>query len=359
MGKENDALLSYLEDNMRFADLFNCFYFGGRQMVKAKDLEQASELYPPDEKAGQKGPRIRDIKKRLLSGGWLKLLAVEAQSEISYAMPWRIMDYDCREYGQQIRQIQRKNRDADAAGRLQNRTADAAIQRPSPVYGDAGERLGQFRREDRIAPVYTLCLYHGTEEWNGPRSLMDMMDFGPETPGSESQTWKNWFADYPMRLICANEPTEKGIFRTSLGILFALLPYRKDKSGLRRLLERETAYRNMDEETARTVSVLMGIKSFMKKTENYREGDGYNMCKAIQDMMEDSRMEGWEAGEKAGWKKGEKAREDARIKEEAKGIRIFIQSNRDDGAADEIIADKLQKYYAMSAQNAWAALSRE
>ncbi len=83
------------------------------------------------------------------------------------------------------------------------------------------------------------------------------------------------------------------------------------------------------------------------------------MCKAIQDMMEDSRMEGWEAGEKAGWKKGEKAREDARIKEEAKGIRIFIQSNRDDGAADEIIADKLQKYYAMSAQNAWAALSRE
>ena len=162
-----------------------------------------------------------------------------------------------------------------------------------------------------------------------------------------------------MRLICANEPTEKGVFRTSLGILFALLPYRKDKSGLRRLLERETAYRNMDEETARTVSVLMGIKSFMKKTENYREGDGYNMCKAIQDMMEDSRMEGWEAGEKAGWEKGEKAREDARIKEEAKGIRIFIQSNRDDGAADEIIADKLQKYYAMSPQNAWAALSRE
>ena len=34
MGKKNDALLTYLEDNARFADLFNYSYFGGMQVVR-------------------------------------------------------------------------------------------------------------------------------------------------------------------------------------------------------------------------------------------------------------------------------------------------------------------------------------
>ena len=82
-------------------------------MVKPQELREASEVYvaAPDEKdekdgqavqAGkgrQSGQRIRDIKKRLESGGWLRILAVEAQHDIAYCMPWRIMEYDCREYG--------------------------------------------------------------------------------------------------------------------------------------------------------------------------------------------------------------------------------------------------------------------
>lgn len=35
MGKKNDALLTYLEDNARFADLFNYSYFGGDAGGKA------------------------------------------------------------------------------------------------------------------------------------------------------------------------------------------------------------------------------------------------------------------------------------------------------------------------------------
>lgn len=57
MGKKNDALLTYLEDNARFADLFNYFYFGGMQVVKPQELREASEVYVavPDEKDGQPG----------------------------------------------------------------------------------------------------------------------------------------------------------------------------------------------------------------------------------------------------------------------------------------------------------------
>lgn len=228
------------------------------------------------------------------------------------------------------------------------------------VYANSGELLGRFRREDRLAPVYTLCLYTGSEEWDGPRTLRDMMDFGTESGDEETRKWQPWFANYPMRLVCTNEPVDGSAFRTALGTVFALLPLRKDKAGLRRLLEKEPAYRKMDEETARTVSLLMGVKVFMEKKEKYKEGEGYNMCLAIREMMEDSRMEGWEEGEKAGWEKGEKAGwekgEKARMAQKAEGIRILIRSSRDDGIKENMIAEKLQAYYAMTENDAWAAL---
>lgn len=240
MGLENDVLLSYLEDNARFADLFNCFYFGGEQVVKPRDLKEASEVYtlPPEgrggkgrkadrgrtagkvRKKGKSGQRIRDIKRHLESGGCLKVLALEAQSDINYYMPWRIMEYDCMEYGRQIRQVQRRNREAEEAARDEAwkaekdageklceaeraargaageeacesekavweeacETEGAAWKRlceaeeklgkagRKSVYANSGELLGRFRREDRLAPVYTLCLYTGSEEWDGPRT---------------------------------------------------------------------------------------------------------------------------------------------------------------------------------------------
>ena len=283
MGLQNESMLSYLEDNQRFADLFNQLYFKGKQIVDADRLGEASETYRG--KPGEKDSgRIRDIKKRLKSGRELKVLAVESQSEISYIMPWRVMDYDCREYGRQIREAQRANEALDKAG--------------EKVYADAGERLCKVRKEERFAPVYTLCLYHGEEAWDGPRSLKDMMDFGDEEPEEgDRQTWEECFADYPLRLVSACEPMDCSGFRTSLRDLFEILPYRRDKERLKELLERNPVYRRMDEETARTIGVLMGIKNFGENEERFKTEEGYDMCQAIREMMEDSRQEGETLGE--------------------------------------------------------------
>lgn len=279
MGKENDVILSFLQDNGRFAELFNCFYFEGREVIRANDLSEASEVYVSEvgNRRGRGGQRIRDIKKHLKSGACLKILAIEAQNEVSYIMPWRIMEYDCLEYRNQIRNIQRKNSRQERGKKK--------------VYRNAGERLGKFRKKDRIVPVYTICLYHGVEEWDGPRCLKDMMDFGPEKVGADWEKWEKFFADYPMRLVCASDFENCPGFKTSLRDLFALLPFRKDRMGLKKLLAENPEYREMDEETAQTISVLMGI-DFMGKKEKYREEGGYNMCQAIQEMMEESRMEG-------------------------------------------------------------------
>ena len=45
--------------------------------------------------------------------------------------------------------------------------------------------------------VQTICLYSGTETWDGPRTLSDMMEFGAET-----DPLKEYFSDYPANLFC-------------------------------------------------------------------------------------------------------------------------------------------------------------
>ena len=294
MGAENNAMLSYLEDDKRFADLFNQLYFKGQQVVDAEELAEASEVYhgKPGEKGNQ---RTRDIKRRLKSGKELKILAVESQSDVNYIMPWRIMDYDCREYGKQIRGAQRANRELAREGKR--------------VYAKDGERLSEVRKEERFAPVYTLCLYHGAEDWDGPRSLKDMMDFGEDSQGrGDEEAWRDCFADYPMRLVCANELADCSGFRTSLRELFAILFCRRDKERLKELLDRESAYQNMDEETAQTLGVLMGIKGFAQNSKRYRTEKGeYDMCQAIREMVEDSRMAGKAEGIAEGEARGKAA----------------------------------------------------
>lgn len=40
----------------------------------------------------------------------------------------------------------------------------------------AGEFLSGFWREDRLIPSITVTIFFGSEEWDGPLSLFDMMD---------------------------------------------------------------------------------------------------------------------------------------------------------------------------------------
>lgn len=269
MGKENNILCNYLNDRERFADLFNGSFFGGRQVVKPGDLMEMSGVYTGQTPNGTHTyNRTRDLIKQLKNGISLKVVAVEAQDYIDYSMPWRCMNYDAHEYEKQLHMIKQKNR---MLGRYEGR----------------GEFLGKVRKTDLLAPVYTLCLYHGVEQWDGPRTLRDMMDFG-----DDRELWEGWFADYPFHLVCINEWKDCSLFRTPLSELFRMLPYRNDKAGLSRLLDQHPEYRRLDEETAGTLGQLMGVENFMKNQEQYKEEDKYNMCQALRELMEDSRNEG-------------------------------------------------------------------
>lgn len=267
LGQESDAMMDYLDDNERFADLYNGGCFDGQEMVKPEELEEGSEVYKEDR--GRKTiPRIRDLKKRLKSGGRLKVLAIENQDDVDYTMPWRHMNYDSLEYVKQIRNIKKQNLHKG---------------KNLPMTG-AEFKCGLYST-DRLAPAFTVCVYTGKEKWTGPRSLKDMMDFG-----EDSQLWEQLFSDYHMKLICINELEDFNHFKTSLKELFMAIACRQDKNKLKKLMAENEAYQNIDSETAEAIGVMVGMKSQVVKQK--KEGTGVNMCEALKGLLDDSKAEG-------------------------------------------------------------------
>ena len=243
----------YLQNKQYFADLFNGCFFHGRPVICASELTEASEGYVVDQddtitsekplaavkvkKGGNEDcfqcsgdrtldqatvsdaagteiqieksrPRpgrrkntktklMRDVKMQLRSGTVLQVLAVENQSYINYGMPVRIMGYDAAEYNRQMKehrqQVSALWKQVESSGQYDTLAIPVTY----------AEYMSGILKTDRLHPVYTICLYSGTETWDGPRTLSDMMEFRAET-----DPLKEYFSDYPANLFCVNEQKE-------------------------------------------------------------------------------------------------------------------------------------------------------
>ena len=282
MGEIDVVICEYIADNERVADLFNGLYYQGKRVIRAENIEDYEGKYPVKYSAGGKRSkrngkvRYRDIVKRLKKGGSLRILAMENQNRVDYTMPFRCMEYDTLEYR---RQIDRRIRDNEKTSQ----------------WSSEAEFLCGVRKTDRFAPVYTVCLYHGKEAWDGPRSLKDMMDFG-----SDPDQMSRYFTDYPMKLFCVNEEQDFSCFHTELRQFFTMISCRKDWKRLRRLAESED-YRNLSADTAEAIAVVLGWSDPKEIQMKYEEkGKGVNMCKALEDLLTIER----EKGEKLGIEQG-------------------------------------------------------
>ena len=307
MGKISNSINHYLSDNRRFADLFNGICFHGEMVIREEDLSENTQVYYGVEGTVNRNPgvrrtgigeryperrnRTRDICKRLKSGGALRILAVENQEKVDYTMPYRCLEYDVMEYRRQLDILRKRNQH----------------EHPKNIT----EKIGGIKKTDRLVPVYTICLYHGVETWDGPRTLGDMMDFGDKEDG-----FRQIFKDYPMQLYCLNEAKDLEVFHTEVGMLFQTLQYRKDKAGLRNLVQKDERYRHVDAETLETMSVMLEQPSLWNERRNYMEKneeneEGYDMCQALKEWAEEERSIGRKEGRAEGQQAG--ANEKTRI----------------------------------------------
>lgn len=143
----------------------------------------------------------------------------------------------------------------------------------------------------------TVPLYLGSEEWDGPLSLLDMMQ---ET----DPRVLSCLDDYHVKLIAPAQMSDEEImrFKTSLREVLLFIKYSKDKEKLQEILiSNEARFREVER---RAVDVIAAItNSGLKYSEKEVKVD---MCQAIREMREESKKEGERIGEERGEKRGEK-----------------------------------------------------
>lgn len=280
MSKKDTVTKAFMRENTVFADAFNYLIFNGKKVIQPERLQEldTTELVQLIAKGknnkNESVQKYRDILKAAVimedeNADYL-LLGIENQTEIHYAMPVRNMIYDALQYGNQVAAIAAQN----------------VKEKKAPT---RAEFLSGFYKADKLGPVITLVLHFGVDPWDGATSLHEMMDF----PLEEMRTF---IQDYKIHLIdpAALEPDELEKFSTSLREVLGCIKYSKDKEKLSFFIRNNTRMM-LEINAARVIQAITNIT--LDLSEEVEEVD---MCKAIDDMMQDSREEGKAEGRTEG-----------------------------------------------------------
>ena len=129
-------------------------------------------------------------------------------------------------------------------------------------------------------------VYFGAEEWDGPLSLREMYTDCDETI-------LQYAADYRINLITPSGLSDIQIdeFQTNLREIMRYIKYSNDKKKLEEILSTEQRFKNVERSAVEIINAV--TKSNMKIEEGKESVD---MCLAIQEMKEESRIEGRNEG---------------------------------------------------------------
>lgn len=265
VGEKDIRLKVYLGDANRYADIWNGSVFKGKQVIKAENLEPISPVLDVADKSGTE-EMLRDVvMKQSLEGQKYALWTVENQEHIDYSMPVRIMRQESMSYWEQIR----RKKKANAKEQLHK----------------GGEYLYRIKKNDKIYPMSTLVVYWGKEEWDGPKSLHDMMDWG-----TESEEIKKMVPEYPIQFLDLSKVEHPEYFKTELRPFLELYQYRNDKVAFIDYLKNSEECSKMDDESWDVLGKVTNspklINRFRDKIEENKEGER-NMCKALQEFYDD------------------------------------------------------------------------
>lgn len=137
-------------------------------------------------------------------------------------------------------------------------------------------------------PVIPLVFHNGEDQdWDGPLCLHDMLAIPDKL-----KKYKNCIPDYHINLVSSRTVKSEN-FRTGLREVFELLPFLKDKKGMKKLLEeKKEHYSHLEPKRSWVISKFINIPG-LKDLDKEEEGE-VNMCTAIEEMVEDGRIEGEE-----------------------------------------------------------------
>uniref|UniRef100_N2A399 Transposase (putative) YhgA-like domain-containing protein n=1 Tax=Eubacterium plexicaudatum ASF492 TaxID=1235802 RepID=N2A399_9FIRM len=316
--KPDIVLKNFWRDNDRFADLFNGSLFHGEKILQPDMLSESdtdvSSVLKFNGHAETLG-RILDVVKKSSYGIDFVILGLENQMKVHYAMPLRNMTADALIYMKEYSETVKRNKQSE------------------PLQNDA-EFLSGLRREDRLHAVVTICVYYGETAWDGPYSLLDMLDM-QHIP----KQLRSFVNDYKINLIQIHGSEEYRFQNSDVQDFFEIMRniYRRDYRKI------EEVYKTREISTELGLAIGAASESTVLMNEALKSRGGVmNMCTALQELENTSREKGRIEGKIEG-------RIEGKIEGKIEGI---VKICKDFGAPQETAVEKLQKECDLTLQDA-------
>lgn len=270
MGVKDTVTIKYMRQNKIFADAFNYFIYDGEQVIRPDSLEELDTReidvpYGGEDGAKQPVQRTRDVIKSVIAMADKKaaylLLAIEAQSNIHYAMPVKNMVYDALQYAKQVERAiasHKESRDYKGTNR--------------------DEYLSGFMKSDQLLPIVTLIIYFDSKAWDAPLTIHEMF-------GNVDGRILSLVPDYQINLIApfALKVNDFDKFKSTLKEVLSFIKYAGDKKALEKMLEKDEVFHHLGRNEVDVLNVCVGAKIATKKDEEETD-----VCLAIKQMNEEA-----------------------------------------------------------------------
>lgn len=318
MGRTNNELNHFLNDNQEFADLINLGVYQGKEIISANDLSPEPTAVYIRNRKGKSREIYGDVCKRCRNGCRYQVFCVENEFKISYIMPVRVMNYEAGRYMEQVRTISARHEEGD--------------------YRSWSERSSGFCKDDRLHPIITLVLYWKRKPWDGAKSLGELWDLTDE----ERKYLSPFLQDYRINLVNMYDLKDSGCCRGQLKYVLKLLQLDGDRAAMRREVSANSEYANLKYDTGLVLSALLGDDKLREYVEKNGNGTGgFDMGGVFTETWNEGREIGLKAGKKYGMEQ-----------EKERGIRIFILDNLEERIPRERIILKLQRHYHLDESSA-------
>ena len=286
--------------------------FDGKQILKPEELQEADTDLSSVLKINSHAETIQkvfDVVKKTAYGVDFMIWGLENQDNVHYAMPLRHMLNDSLVYLKECNEI-------------------IAVNRKEKQLKTSGEFLSGLKKEDRLHPMISICVYYGEDDWDGPLSLTDMLNI-PEK-------LKPMVADYKMNLVQVKKSENLSFQNRDINTVFDVIRciYNRDYDKINEVYKDKP----LDTELALVIgSITKSQKIIDQALKLESEGEQMQMCKALQELEQRGVEVGRESGEK-----GLLKRQIKKKLAKGKSVEVIADELEEEVSAIQLVIDEIK-----------------
>ena len=280
MGKVDIATKQYMSHRDVIADVFNFYIYDGRQVIKPEKLQKidtAEVALPYGNDAEIAVQKLRDNimlwTMAMDDKAAYAVLGIENQDKIHDAMAVKNMLYDALQYAKQVEEAKRSYRNGLNKKRIKL---------------NSEEFLSGLKKADRLMPVITLVVYFGDKDWDGAKSIHEMLSV-------DDDELLSYVPNYKINLIepakISDEDYDK--FKTDVGSVLQFIKHQSDEDGS--WIKGKTRFKHVEKEAVELINLITGSKITGEEKEEV-----VDMCRAWENSINNAMREGMREGELKG-----------------------------------------------------------